>query len=113
MGALDVYYVVSICRGTAKANNVSNNDQGDLTEKSEDGKNSNSAEQAQVDFSCDICDFQRNWANGLRIHKHQQLEELDGNVSVFDDLDNDDKYLRTIQYCEKERLELCSRRFWT
>ena len=62
--------------------------------KSEDGKNLNSADQADDDFWCDIWDFQSNCANGLRIHmtrKHQQLEELDGNVSVFDDLDNDDK----------------------
>ena len=38
--------------------------------------------------------------------KHPQLEQLDGNDSVIDYLDDDD--LKTFQYWE-----LCSRRFWT
>ena len=51
-----------------------------------------SAEKAKEEFSCDICDFTSNWANGLNIHmtrKHDKVEQLDGCV----DVEEDDKYL--------------------
>ena len=58
-----------------------------------------SAEKAEVDFSCLICDFRSNWENGLKIHmarKHCNIEQFDGNVSVAsDELDDDKKYSKT------------------
>ena len=50
------------------------------------------AEKALVDFSCLICDFESNWANGLKIHmakKHANLEQVDGNDTVLEDIEDD------------------------
>ena len=89
-----------------KATNTTEQD--DLTDKSGDDTIPISAEQAR-NYSCDICDFESNWANGLSVHmsrKHAQIGQLDGGNSVSDDdPDNDDdKYLKTIQYWEQGKL---------
>ena len=39
------------------------------------------AEKAKGQFSCDVCDFRSNWANGLAVHKarkHKNVVQLDG-----------------------------------
>ena len=64
-----------------------------------------------------ICDFESNWANGLSVHmsrKHAEIEQLVGGNSVSDDNpdNDDDKYLKTIQYWHNESLELCSKCSW-
>ena len=46
-----------------EASNTSNTEQVDNTEKL---KEKDSSEQAN--FPCNICDFERNWANGLNVH---------------------------------------------
>jgi hypothetical protein len=88
-----------------KASNKSVMEQDDLTDKSEDDHISNTAEQAEGNFACDICDFKSNWKNGLSVHisrKHAQMEQLDGGNSVSDDLDDDeDKYMKTIEYWKR------------
>ena len=87
---------------------VSNsNDTEPLAEKSEEMENLNSAEQANIEFPCDICDFKSNRANGLKIHmtrKHQRMEQLDGSNSISDDLEEDDKFCKTIQYWKEGKL---------
>ena len=86
----------------AKANNASEVD--DQTEKSEEDT---SADQAGGTFSCDICDFKSNWANGLSVHitrKHPRMEQLDGTNSISDDLDDDDKYSKTVQYWKEGKI---------
>ena len=48
-----------------------------------------------------------NWENGLSVHisrKHKDIEQLDGSDSVSDDMDVDDKYVKTLYYWEKGRL---------
>ena len=45
--------------------------------------------------------------NGLGVHisrKHKDIEQLDGSDSVSDDMDVDDKYVKTLHYWEKGRL---------
>ena len=64
------------------------------------------AEQADA-FHCPLCDFRSNWANGLEIHKtrkHQKIEQLDGNNSADEDLDEDEKYSNTKKYWENGKL---------
>ena len=54
-----------------------------------------------------MCDFESNWANGLNIHmvrKHANIEQLDGSVSLSDNLDEHDRYLKTIMYQKEEKL---------
>ena len=66
--------------------------------------NAKSADEAKCEFSCDICDFTSNWANGLNIHmtrKHPNTEQLDG---IRDDLDNEDIYFKTCQYWKEGKL---------
>ena len=56
-----------------------------------EGNNINSAEQSKEEFSCDMCDFVSNWANGLTIHMkrtHARIKQLDG----YDDVEESDKY---------------------
>ena len=36
--------------------------------------------------------------------KHPHIEQLDGGISVSDDLEDDDKYMKTIQYWEQGKL---------
>lgn len=67
----------------------------DLTEKSQE----NEAEKAT--FQCNICDFESNWANGLNVHmprKHANIEQLDGCDSMSDELDENDKFMKTLHY---------------
>ena len=62
-----------------------------------------SAEKAKEEFSCDICDFTSNWANGLNIHmtrKHDKVEQLDGCV----DVEEDDKYFSSKYYWKDGRI---------
>ena len=62
-----------------------------------------SAEKAKDEFSCDICDFTSNWANGLSIHmtrKHEKVEQLDGCV----DMEEDDKYFSSRHYWKEGRI---------
>ena len=90
-----------------KAIIVSNIVQNDLTEKAEDDEISTSTVQAGGKFACDICDFVSNWTNGLSVHmtrKHQQIDQLDGANSFIDNLDNDDKYWKTVQYWEQGKV---------
>ena len=70
-------------------------------------ENLNSADQTKNEYLCDLCDFKSNWANGLNIHmtrKYQNMEQLDGSNSISDDLEEDDKYFKTIQYWKKGKL---------
>ena len=63
----------------------------------------NLAGEAKEEFSCDICDFKSNWANGLRIHmtrKHNSIEQLDG----CDDLEENDKYLSCSNYWKEGQI---------
>ena len=56
-----------------------------------------SAEEADT-FSCDICDFTSNWANGLNIHmakKHATIEQVDG---CDDEMDADTDYESSLHY---------------
>ena len=88
----------------AEASNQNETKQDDVAEKSEEISDANSAEQAKCEFSCDICDFTSNWANGLNIHmtrKHPHIEQLDG---IRDDLDNEDIYFKTCQYWKEGKL---------
>ena len=87
-----------------KASNASDTEEDDKNDKSEDNV---SAEQVKEKFSCDFCDFKSNWENGLSVHisrKHKDIEQLDGSDSVSDDMDVDDKYVKTLHYWEKGRL---------
>ena len=72
-------------------------------------ENTNEAEKASEDFSCDICDFKSKWGNGLAIHmtrKHPKLEQVDGSTSISEDFeDNDDeKYSSTVRYWKDGKL---------
>ena len=67
------------------------------------------ADKAGDDFSCEICDFRSNWANGLAIHmtrKHGNIEQLDGSSSMCEDSEKekDEKYSRTVHYWKELRL---------
>ena len=56
------------------------------------------AEQAEKEFSCDLCDFKSKWKNGLSIHmtkKHSKIEQLDGHSEM--EIDHD-KYSTTKHY---------------
>ena len=56
-----------------------------------------SAEEAD-NFSCDICDFTSNWANGLNIHmarKHATIEQVDG---CDDEMHADTDYENSLHY---------------
>ena len=67
-----------------------------------------SAEKAEKDFSCLICDFTSNWKNGLHIHmarKHNNIAQVDGS-NTFDNEESDDdkKYSGTHFYWKTGRL---------
>ena len=66
--------------------------------------NEKSAEQAESDFQCDLCDFRSNWENGLNIHlarKHANIEQLDGgNDAITEDIE----YERTKHYWKEGRM---------
>ena len=67
----------------------------------------NTAEQVGNDFPCLICDFTSNWANGFQIHmtkKHANLEQVDGNDTVIEDIEEDDKYSETDHYWKTGKL---------
>ena len=52
-------------------------------------------EPAEIDFSCHICDFSSNWESGMHIHmtkKHANIEQVDGNETMDDDLEEDAQY---------------------
>ena len=78
--------------------------------ETDNGKNaSEPADKAEDDFSCEVCDFRSNWANGLAIHmtrKHVNMEQLDGSSSVCEDSEKekDEKYSRTDHYWKEGRL---------
>ena len=77
-----------------EASDPFNTEQVDKTEKL---KEKDSAEQAY--FQCNICDFESNWENGLNVHmsrKHANIEQLDGCDSFDDELDEKDKYMKTL-----------------
>ena len=49
-------------------------------------------DKSENDFNCEICDFTSNWKNRLEIHmirKHSSVEQLDGNVTFDDDMDEE------------------------
>ena len=88
----------------AKASNL---EEDDLNVKPADNVVATSAEQAKEKFKCEICDFESNWENGLSVHvtrKHTIIEQLDGNDSLRDDMDEDDKYMKTVHYWEQGML---------
>ena len=73
----------------------------DASEASVDEK---SAEKAEHEFKCFICDFTSNWGNGLQIHmtrKHNTIDQIDGNS---EDIDDDKKYSGTHHYWKTGRL---------
>ena len=77
--------------------------QSETAEKETECDKPNLANQATDGFSCDICDFKSNWANGLSIHiarKHCSIEQVDG----IDDLKENDKYPDTCHYWKTGRL---------
>ena len=79
----------------------------DLIVKWDAKKASATEEENGSDFSCEICDFQSNWENGLAIHmakRHAQLEQLDGSSSVSEDYEERDKYSRTLRYWKDGKL---------
>ena len=58
-------------------------------------------EQANKEYSCDLCDFTSNWDNGLNIHMgrmHSRIEQLDG---CNDNENEDTKYKHTSHYWKK------------
>ena len=58
------------------------------------------AEKVQELFECEICDFNSNWENGLKVHMsriHSKIEQLDGNC----DHHEDEKYGGSKQYWKK------------
>jgi hypothetical protein len=89
----------------AKADNVSEGQEGAAAEQAV----KSAPEDKQVDdqFPCHICDFRSNWANGLTIHmtrKHSKIEQLDGCISVSEDLEEDEKYYGTRDYWKEGRI---------
>ena len=66
------------------------------------------AEKAKENFPCLLCDFKSIWENGLAIHMsrtHSQIEQLDGNITFSEEMDNkDQKYYGTRQYWENGEL---------
>ena len=63
--------------------------------------------EAEIDFSCHICDFSSNWESGLHIHmtkKHANIEQVDGNETLDDDLEEDAQYKETSHYWKTGRL---------
>ena len=51
-------------------------------------------------FTCDICDFESNWSNGLSVHmsrKHGNIEQLDG-IDDNTTEEVDEKYLESENY---------------
>ena len=53
----------------------------DLVIETKESERIVSAEKAKGQFSCDVCDFKSNWANGLAVHrarKHKNVIQLDG-----------------------------------
>ena len=72
----------------------------DLTDKSKENE-------AEDNFPCKICDFKSNWANGLNVHmtrKHPNIEQLDGCNSYSEELDEDDKFMKTLHYWKNGHL---------
>ena len=67
-----------------------------------------SAEKAEKNFSCLICDFTSNWENGLHIHmarKHNNIQQVDGNATFdSEESDDDKKYSGTHSYWKTGRL---------
>ena len=63
----------------------------------------NLAEQANLELSCDLCDFKSKWKNGVKIHKtriHRNMEQLDGSNDLKEE-EEDFKYLATCRYWEE------------
>ena len=61
-----------------------------------------------------MCDFESNWVNGLNMHmarKHANIEQLDGSVSLRDNLEDNDNYINTIMYWKEGSLEPSIRHF--
>ena len=89
----------------AQADDTSEN-AAETAESSETTKDkNNTAELAQNDFSCNICDFKSNWANGLQIHMtkmHANIEQVDGNGTVLEE--EDEKYSETEHYWKNGKL---------
>ena len=57
-------------------------------------------ERVERKCQCELCDFKRNWHNGLGIHmsrKHSKLEQLDGKTSIHE-ASEDEKYSSTRHY---------------
>ena len=58
------------------------------------------AENIEVGFPCNLCDFKSSWENGLTVHesrKHKRIEQLDGNI----DTDEDVQYQNTKSYWDQ------------
>ena len=66
-----------------------------------------SADKAEQDFACLICDFTSIWKNGLQIHmarKHSKIQQIDGNDTFEnEEIDDDTKYSGTNHYWKTER----------
>jgi hypothetical protein len=82
----------------AKADETSENNaaKAGASETSEEKTNT-----AEDDLSCLICNFERNWANGLKIHmakKNANLEQVDGNDIVLYDIEDYYIYSETEHY---------------
>ena len=68
-------------------------------EEAIENRETDATEKAANSFSCEICDFQSTWENGLKVHmarKHSKLEQVDGSS----DETYDEKYLETKRYWE-------------
>ena len=66
------------------------------------------------DFPCNFCDFRSKWENGVKIHigrKHVDLVQLDGNDSLSEVSEEDEKYLNIETYLKTGWLGCAFQRF--
>ena len=71
-------------------------------------------EGSSVDFACTFCNFRSNWANGVKIHigrKHVDMVQLDGNDSLSEASEEDEKYLSVDNYLKTGWLGSAYQRF--
>ena len=98
--------------------NANNTDiQNKVAEEASNVENNVSVEdklEEPVDFPCTFCDFRSNWANGVKIHigrKHVDMVQLDGNDSLSEASEEDEKYLSVENYLKTGWLGSAYQRF--
>ena len=82
-------------------NNVGNEVAGEASAAQVSVSGQESAQKSEVNFPCEICDFTSNWTNGLNIHMariHSRMEQIDGNVTLSEVTEMDEKYLSIEHY---------------